>query len=347
MAGAKPVLPKTFTYRNGFTPDQIAELGKSFNKIWSPTSENARPAYEGALSYGDQFDILGMPLGIVAAGSLRNTFHNYDYHVTDYGSLTSNGTLSKLNDFAARRSQAETLLGGLVNMGWRLSSSHTLNLRGMYNRSSDDQVRVEEGPTSDLPIRSRRLRYVQRGLVTGSAGMTHHLARLGASQLDWHVDYSQAEQDEPDQRSYTYELRTRVDAAGDTTNVYELSRRTKSAGFVRMFGQLHDFDRNFAANLDVPFEPWAGRESHAKIGWAMRDKDRVAETRRLAFRNPQIHPPTTPCRPTPSSPTRRSEGPTRRSAWRRRRGRPTGTWARSSCRPATPWWTCPSARARG
>src|SRR5262249_39530360 len=122
-------------------------------------------------------------------------------------------------------------------------------------------------------------------------GMTHHLARLGASQVDWHVDYSEAEQDVPDMRTYTYELRQRLNADGDTVNVYELSRRTKSEGFVRLFGNTHDYDRNYSANLDVPFEQWAGRESHAKLGWAMRNKDRTSVTRRLAFRNPQTHQP--------------------------------------------------------
>lgn len=291
LAGDRPIRRKGIASPGGFTPDSIALMGQSFNKIWSPKIEQGQPQYNGSMSYGDGYEILGRRLGVIAAGSFSNTFHTYDYHSTDYQSLTTDGSLETLSDFDINRSSAETLLGGLVNTGIGVASGHDMNLRAMYNRSSDDQVRLTEGPTTDLPIRRTRLRYVERGLFTASGGMTHRFAFLGGTTLDWRAEVSQAEQNEPDRRQYDYELQDRVDANGDSVQVYELSRRSASAGFTRSFSELDDTERNYAANLDVPFRQWAGLESHAKVGWTLRNKDRDSWIRRFAFRNPQSNQP--------------------------------------------------------
>ena len=290
LAGDKAVRARGIASLSGFTPAQIESLGESFRQVWSPRTKTAHPAANFAGSYGDEIDIFGKPLGIVAAATMSNTFKTYDYHSTQYQSFGADGQLEVLNDFDVNRSSAETLLGGLVNTGWRPFESHTLSLRAMYNRSSDDQVRVAEGPTYDLPVRNTRLRFVERSLFTVGGGMTHKFPFLNDSKLDWRAEVSSATQDEPDRRQYDYELRTRVTGA-DTTDVWELSRRSPSNGLTRAYASLEDTDRNYSANAIVPFPQWNGHPSELKFGWARKNKDRTSAIRRFAFRNPVSRPP--------------------------------------------------------
>lgn len=290
LAGSQPIKLRGIASPNGFTPAQVESLGEAFSHVWSPGSKDARPAMNFAASYGDEVSILGMPLGVVAAGTMNSSFKSYDYHSTDYQSLAADGTLEILNDFDVARSSAETLVGGLVNAGWKVLPSQTLNLRAMYNHSSEDQVKVSEGPTDDLPTRRTRLRFVERGLFSASAGMNHKFPFLNNARLEWRAEISQATQDEPDRRQYDYELRQRV-VDSDTLDVWELSRRSPSSGFTRAYSALDDTDRNYMANAVVPFPQWSGRESQLKLGWAAKNKDRDSSIRRFAFRYPTRTPP--------------------------------------------------------
>ncbi len=285
MAGDRAVRLRGIASPTGFTPAEVESLGQAFNKTWSRKTESASPPMSFAASYGDEFGILGMPLGVVAAATLSNSFKTYEYEFAEYQALAADGSLEVLNDFDISRSSAETLLGGLVNAGWKLFEDHTLNLRAMYNHSSEDQVKFSTGPTDDLPVRRTRLRFVERSLFSMSGGMNHKFDFLNGTKLDWRAEISEAEQDEPDRRSYDYELRT-VISEEDTTETWELNRRSSSAGLTRAYSYLDDTDRNYGANLLVPFPQWSGLESQLKVGWARKNKDRDSAIRRFAFRNP-------------------------------------------------------------
>ncbi len=285
LAGNQAVRLRGIASPNGFTAAQVESLGEAFNKTWSRTSESAGPAMNFAASYGDEIGILGMPLGVVAAATLNNSFKTYEYDFAEYQALAADGSLEVLNDFDVTRSSAETLLGGLVNAGWKVLEDHRLNLRAMYNHSSEDQVKFSTGPTDDLPVRRTRLRFVERSLFSASAGTSHQFDFLNGTKFEWRAEISEAEQDEPDRRSYDYELRTVV-TDGDTTRTWELNRRSSSAGLTRAYSYLDDTDRNYAANLVVPFPQWSGLDSQLKLGWAEKNKDRDSAIRRFAFRSP-------------------------------------------------------------
>ena len=57
-------------------------------------------------------------------------------------------------------------------------------------------------------IRVTRLKYVERGVFVGSAGMTHVLPVLSGARLQWKTSYTRSERNEPDRREYVYELFT-------------------------------------------------------------------------------------------------------------------------------------------
>ncbi|MCA9752673.1 MAG: carboxypeptidase regulatory-like domain-containing protein, partial [Gemmatimonadetes bacterium] len=186
-----------------FTADEVRDMGRSFSKVWSPSTESGRPAYSFSGTYGNLVDFLGRDLGFVASVSQGNSFSQYDYLDRRY----ENGDpLILADDLSAARSVSETSLGGLVNGALRVNSANTLRFTTNYTRTSHDEVRFREGSIdNDETVRQTRLRFIERGLLATTVGMDHTLRALGNSELKWRVDYSEATRDVPDQRSFQYE----------------------------------------------------------------------------------------------------------------------------------------------
>ena len=288
LASDRPVRLGSVTNPDAFTAGEIEEMGRSFNKYWSPTTKTGPPKYDFAAAYGNEIQMFGKDLGFVGSVTLDNSFNSYDYVDSTFESRGADGNLNVANGFDARRSTAQTLLGALGSAGYRLSAGNTLRLRGLYTRSSDDDVRVVEGVTADLPIRRTRLRYVERGLLTATGGMEHNLRWLANSTFDWQFEYSEAERNEPDRREYTYELRDRTDEDGNPIQVYELSRRSATQSYTRYYEYTNDYNRGATANYSLPFTQWQGLESSVKVGGAFQNKDRRSTIRRFAFAPPQF-----------------------------------------------------------
>jgi TonB-dependent receptor len=159
----------------------------------------------------------------------------------------------------------------------------------MYNRSAEDQVRTYQGQNTDTgrDARVTRLQFVERGVFVGSAGMTHVLPLFSGMTFDWKASYSQSERNEPDRREYLYEQFERTDpTTGETTETWELTRRTKDLGFTRMYTYMDDYDRGLQADLQTAFHAWNGFEAKVKIGALNKNKDRISSTRRFAYRQP-------------------------------------------------------------
>ncbi|MGQ0720428.1 MAG: TonB-dependent receptor domain-containing protein, partial [Candidatus Eiseniibacteriota bacterium] len=207
---------------------------------------------------------------------------------------TSDSTLSARYDYTGQDSEASTLWGGLMNTSYRVNDQHTLNASAMYNRSMEDLVRQYEGVNTDTgrDARVTRLQYVERGVFVGSAGMTHDLRFLGDTRIDWRGTYSWSERNEPDRREYLYELVERADpVTSETVESWELTRRSKSLGFTRLFTAMDEYDRGLQLDVETPVAVWGGREAKVKFGALHKNKDRGSATRRFAFVNTGSTPP--------------------------------------------------------
>jgi TonB-dependent receptor len=273
----------------GFDKETITTLGRAFNKVWEPTRETAQPRHSYAASYGDEIGVFGRALGLQSSFSLSHGYRQNDFEERLYEAQTSDTTLSTRYDYSGQDSEASTLWGGLLNTSYRVSDRHTLNASAMYNRSMEDLVRQYEGQNTDTgrDARVTRLQYVERGVFVGSAGMTHDLRFLGDTRVDWRGSYSWSERNEPDRREYLYERFERTDPETDeTVDSWELTRRSKSLGFTRLFTAMDEYDRGAQLDVETPFPMWGGREGKAKVGALHKNKDRNSATRRFGFVTP-------------------------------------------------------------
>ena len=276
---------QSILYPSPFTAEERIALGQAFENTWSPRTEEASPAYNFSGSYGDEILFLGRPLGFIGSASLSNGFTSSEYISRLFEG--GEGSLSKRLDLEGESSTASVLWGSMLNANYRLGRSHTVHLRTMYNRSAEDEVNIYHGDDTSLsvPKRSTQLRYVERGLWTGSLGMDHTLPGLRSkrSQLHWETGYSMAERNEPDRRTYLYEWRT---PPGDSTETWMYMGRTTDQELTRLFNYTDEHERDYKLDYTFPFDQWSGLESKFKIGWLHMNKDRESWTRRFNYRSP-------------------------------------------------------------
>lgn len=259
----------------GLSAAEIQELGRSFNKTWSPRGEGSRPNYNYSGTYGRGFRLLGKQVGVLGSLSFSNSIANQDRDNNAYSGTSSD--LHPLYLYRVEETTMKMLGGGLANMSVRLAEGNAIRLRALYTRTAEDNTRIIQGPNfnfgTDL-VRISSLNYIERGLFSGVLSGEHAVKPLGALRLDWHASYSGAMRDEPDRRENIYE-------SNGVGGVY-VSRRATTP-FSRVFGDMNEYDRSASADLSKLFTLPAERKLKLKAGGLIRQKNRVSAFRRLGF----------------------------------------------------------------
>ncbi len=275
VAGDRRVVQKGVFGGDGFNAQEIEALGQTFNKTWSPEHNDGSPNYSYAANFGDRFNVLGRQVGFLGAFSLSNSFTTV---LRDQNAYSGTSTrLSPLYEYDVTESNSEVLGGALANLSIHLSEPHTIQLRGLYTRSSDDYTRIMEGPNYNYGtplVRISSLDFVERGLFLGVLSGNHKFTPAGGFQFDWLGSYSEAMRDEPDRRESVYE----ASALGGVA----LSNRS-TIPLTRIFGDMNEYDRSASAHLTKPLPGLAGRQTKLKFGGAYRKRNRISSFRRLGF----------------------------------------------------------------
>ena len=276
LAGDRRVAPATFG-GEGLTPDEVLEIGRSFENVWTPRGEGAKPNYAYSASYSHGLTVMGKEVGFLSSLSFNNSFNSVSRDNNAY--VGSGSELTPLYLYKVEESTARMLGGALGNLSVRLADQQTLRLRVIYTRSAEDNARISNGPNFDLGsdgVRITHLGYIERGLLSGVVSGDHTFAGLGRLAVDWNAGYSLATRNEPDRREYVFEL---VDPE---TGEYQISRRVLP--LTRIFGEMRENDRSQRLNVTVPIRTWSGRESKLKFGGAHRSRSRDSSFRRFGFR---------------------------------------------------------------
>jgi TonB-dependent receptor len=160
---------------------------------------------------GDRF--LGGALGIIAAGSYRNTF---DLVNTDFYSVGSN--INKIDaeghliPYPSNYDKQEYYInrirsGGLVKADYIAGLEHQLTATFMYVRQEEDQTRHGLDIIIDGSRGAADLTYTHRSAVRTqeikSISLNGEHFTHSAFQLDWTLNYTDAVQDRPDEAEYS------------------------------------------------------------------------------------------------------------------------------------------------
>ncbi len=274
----------------GFSADTIGLLGRAFNRTWNRKTQTGLPSYAANATYGNERDLFDRSLGFLGSFSMSNGFRTTQGEENVYKS--DGGILIPETAYDVTTSEATTLWGAIANSSYRLNDFNTISVRGIYNRSAEDEVRFYEGENNDSgkPLRNSRFDYVERGLFAGSVSTSHTLTRMGNAKVDLRYNYSRAARSEPDRREYNYEYERDYVVADeeivDSLDVWRLSGRSASLGLTRMFGRSVEDERSPEINLTIPFKQWGRLDSKFRFGALVKNKDRDSSWRRFFYSAP-------------------------------------------------------------
>jgi hypothetical protein len=277
LAGDRRIAAKGLFGGDGFSSTEIQELGRSFNKTWSPRSQNARPNYSYAATFGQSLKLRGVPVGLMASLSLSNGVANQKRENNAYAGTSTR--LDSLYLYDVDETTEKVLWGGLTGITLQPLRGQTLRVRSLYTRQAEDVTRVMQGPNykdddfGNVLNRISSLDYVQRGLFSNVVSGDHVIGALGNLGLNWKGSYSEALREEPDRRESVYE---------SDAGVFKLRTRTELP-ITRIFGAMNETDRSASGHLMKKVTLPGARELSVKAGGAWRERRRTSSFRRLGF----------------------------------------------------------------
>lgn len=272
-AGAKDTEVATF----------IDQYTKSFNPIMAPTSRTAPPNYNFAFSVGNQFELLGRPLGYMASVTYNRNQTVYEDGVLRRWALetrvSGSSALENIYDFNDRRSVDEVVWGSMAKVSYKLAPQHIVSLTGLYNRNGSNEARYLSGTypydlADDWTYETRVLHYNERRLSNFQLDGDHLFPTLLGTKLSWKASYADSKQDEPDVRYFTNII--------TSSGTYNIRTNIPQERYWRYM----DEDRlNAQVDLSIPFWQWSDQEGAFKFGGSTGDKHRRFKERRFIYRS--------------------------------------------------------------
>jgi hypothetical protein len=293
LAPSQPVTSFNSVLGTGLTSAQRAEIGRGFNREWSAGRGTIAPNGSYAATFGDEVRLLGRSVGLLASGNYARSqeiqTEDSRYYV---GQDFAHGVPDQPRfDYDVERGTDRVQLGGLAAVGVRLTPAHSVHLRGFYNRDSEDEVRAFEGFSEDIQdrIRSTRLRYVERSILTGSLEGRHELRSLNGSRVDWKLSRSRADRVVPDMRETNYQRSDMVLTDPDGNDVVReiWSLRGQTRGATREFSEMDERGRGAELSWTMPFRLAALGQGRWTAGISDQWKERQFWMRRFYFVPPQ------------------------------------------------------------
>lgn len=154
-----------------------------------------------------------------------------------------------------------------------------LTFNGMYNRTADNEARVETGhfENEGFDAKITRMDYVQRAVNSSQLTGEHE---YGRHRLDWAVTASGVRRDEPDRSEF-------VQALSPGANGGQVLRwlTTGNAGAVRTFSALDEHSLEGKGDYQLSFNAF-GRDLLLKLGGLQRRTTRTSDIRAYSISAP-------------------------------------------------------------
>ncbi|HKS06454.1 MAG TPA: TonB-dependent receptor [Gemmatimonadaceae bacterium] len=282
VAGSQRDLPELIRYVGNFqgltlSQDDENLLISQFRNAWTPRGVSAPPNLSGSVSLGGNDPLLfGHRVGYLLSGTLSSGTDLKDNQVRALaGRGTNVGETIEVDRFVGQTTSQSVLWGGILNASTLLGTSTRLTLNTMYNRTADNEARVERGTfeVEAIPVQITRMRYVERGVRSLQLAGEH---QLGAHKMDWALTSSGVTRDEPDRSEFIQVIEQ------DTPGGPEVLRWLTSRGAVRTFSALSEHSNEGRGSYAWNFGP-SERPHVLTVGGLYRVTDRDASNREYSI----------------------------------------------------------------
>ncbi|MCF6269584.1 MAG: TonB-dependent receptor [Melioribacteraceae bacterium] len=267
--------------RDDLLAQEIDDVTNSFNSQMTPFKSAAPLNQSYALSFGNQYEVLGNQIGLIGSLTYKNQHSGYidgEVNRWDRGVADPNKTQLDTNfAMSDTRSVSEVVFGGLFKVSMKLNAENSISFNFLYNRIGESTSRFVNGKypydiDASWDYQARTLLYKERNLKSYQLEGNHLFESLGALKIEWLASSMNSSQYEPDNRFfYNYETNNRV--YGVKTNLPP----------ERYFRETDESQNRFNVNIIYPFKIWNKRTSKIKIGGAYSKTDRAFDERRFVY----------------------------------------------------------------
>lgn len=243
-------LPSNFPYdltKSGLSRSEINELAKNLKNVWSPTTTRAPLNQSFSFMIGDGAKLIGQQFGFVAAFNYKSDYKNSFIELNEY-----EASGEKRFEYSGNRSQISKNLGGLLNLSYKISGNHQINLKNLYSHSSDDEVSQLHGfqyTDAGKEQKQTALRYIERDLISTQLTGEHYLSFLNEAKIDWRVYLNNSRKSEPDYRRVYYGR----DIGEDLPFAAILGFQPNLKNGGRFFSNLYDKSRGLSIDFKTKF----------------------------------------------------------------------------------------------
>lgn len=252
---------------------QLGEYVKLFNNTWPTRQSIGGVSTNFAFSVGDAFEVGDEnEFGYIGSLNYRTSFEHAEIARNSY-----NPDNTPLYERDGLRDTRSAILGGMVNLTYKLSPSNLISFKNLYNRFMDDQVLELNGAdyNSNFADRYTMYKYTQRTLYSGQVVGEHQLESLGKTRVDWRLSLSNSTRDEPDLRRFVYVRDLFDESLPYFMNISSAPNPTYGG---RFFSELDENSYEGAVDFSVPLEA-----VKLKVGGLLNNRNRDFSARVLAM----------------------------------------------------------------
>ncbi|HEX2778921.1 MAG TPA: carboxypeptidase regulatory-like domain-containing protein [Gemmatimonadaceae bacterium] len=275
LAGAGRNLPAGLraagNLQGNVTQDDKNRYINSMRNVWQAGQRAGTPSGSFGLSVGGNDPIFGQRIGYLFSGSYAYAQEVLQRQVRARAIGGQGDATIESDRFTGTTGRNSTLWGGVLNFGTLIGTRTRLALNNTYNRTADNDARVETGSLEKFstPSDIQRLDYVQRAMYSSQLAGEHD---LGAQRLEWAVTAAGMTRDQPDRSELVYQHD--VDSAGRPVRLWQQGEE----GAVRTFSALDE--RSYEGRVDYRVERGSPeRPQLFKFGMLGRTTSRDADTR--------------------------------------------------------------------
>jgi outer membrane receptor protein involved in Fe transport len=284
LTGRARDLPSSIASAGNFsTPlaqPSVNQMVSSFRDAWSAQPRTVLPNTSSGVSVGGEDPVFGQRIGYLASLSYSYNQEVRADEIRAYALPGSTpGSTDESDHYDGSTGRSSVLWGGLVNLSTLVGPHSKFALNTVYNRSADNEARLEVGSSENLGGRFQvsRLQYVERAVRSIQLSGEHQLGLR--HRVEWALTSSGVRRKEPDRSEIVYAL----DGGNGTARWFSGSNE----GAVRTFSDL--VENGFEAGLN--YRLMLGESERApilKVGGLYRSTDRDADSRPYSISAPSL-----------------------------------------------------------
>jgi len=287
LAGSSRNLPTELraagNLQGGITRADQNRFINSLRNVWQAGQRTGSPSGSLGASVGGSDPVLGQRVGYLFSGTYSYAQEAYTNQVRALARPGSEvgGQSIEYDRFEGTTGRTSTLWGGLLNLGTLIGTRTRLSLNNTYNRTADNDARVESGSIEryGASVDVQRLDYVQRSMFSSQLAGEHDMA---GQKLDWALTASGVTRDQPDRSELVYQH-----DVDPSTGREQLLWFSSGEGAVRTYSTLDE--HSYEARANYQFDLGSPDRPHTiKLGALGRTTDRTADTRAYQITSPRL-----------------------------------------------------------